>query len=334
MPWNHSFALGDPIRMRTITLEEHFVTAGFLKAVRAHGDFAPAQPQQLQAALLDLGADRIAAMDQADIDLQVLSPVSMGLEKLDAAASTSLVRDINDELASAVKAHPDRFAGFATLALKDPVSAAKELERCVLALGFKGALLDGTMDGEFLDQPKFLPVFEAAQALDVPIYLHPALPPEPVKAAYFSGLPAEAGFLLSMAGWGWHAENGLHALRLIVSGLFDRLPRLQMILGHMGEGVPYALARSSNVLSMVMKHFPLSVAEYFQRNFHVTTSGYFTPAPFECALKVVGIDRLMYSVDYPFSPNTRGREFLDRLSLSPEDRDKLTHANAERLLKV
>jgi uncharacterized protein len=320
--------------MRTITLEEHFVTAAFLKAVRAHGKPTAAQLQQLEAALLDLGADRIAAMDEAGIDLQVLSLSAMGIEKLDAATSTALSRDVNDELASAVRAHPDRFAGFATLALKDPVSAAKELERCVLSLGFKGALLDGTTDGEFLDQPKFLPVFEAAQALDTPIYLHPAPPPEAVRAVYFSGLPAEAGFLLSIAGWGWHAENGLHALRLIVSGLFERLPRLQLILGHMGEGVPYALARSTHVLSNVTKHLPLSVAEYFQRNFHLTTSGYFTLPPFECALKVVGIDRLMYSVDYPYSPNTRGRDFLNSLSLSPEDREKLTHSNAERLLRV
>jgi uncharacterized protein len=273
-------------------------------------------------------------MDEGQVDLQVLSLASMGIGKLDAATSTALVRDVNDELAAAVKRHPDRLAGFAALDLKDPSSAAKELERCIRELGFKGALVDGTTDGEFLDQPKFLPVFEAAQALDVPVYLHPAPPPDPVRTAYFSGLPEDAGFLLSIAGWGWHAETGLHTLRLIVSGLFERLPKLQLIIGHMGEGLPYALARSNNVLSLAMKRYPLSVAEYFQRNVHVTTSGYFTRPPFDCARTVLGIDRLLYSVDYPFSPNTRGRDFLKSLDLNAADLEKVTHQNAEKLLKL
>jgi predicted TIM-barrel fold metal-dependent hydrolase len=208
------------------------------------------------------------------------------------------------------------------------------LERCIDTLGFKGLILDGTVGGEFMDQPKFLPVFEAANALKIPIYLHPAAPPKAVKDVYFSGLPAEAAHLLSIAGWGWHAENGLHALRLIVSGLFDRFPDLQIVIGHMGEGVPYALARSSNVLGNAIKHLQRSVDEYFHHNFHVTTSGYFTLPPFQCALEVVGIDRLMYSVDYPFSPNTRGRDFLNALNLADTDYAKLTHGNAEALFRL
>ncbi|MGA6983232.1 MAG: amidohydrolase family protein, partial [Candidatus Sulfotelmatobacter sp.] len=207
-------------------------------------------------------------------------------------------------------------------------------ERCVNHLGFKGALLSGTTDGQFLDQPKFIPIFEAANALRVPIYVHPAPPPDAVKNAYFSGLPGETGLVLSIAGWGWHAETGLHSLRLIVSGLFDRFPDLQVIIGHMGEGVPYALARSNQLLTGVARHLKLSVAEYFHRNFHVTTSGYFTLPPFQCAYEVVGIDRLMYSVDYPFSPNTQGRDFLNSLKLSDDDKSKLTHRNAEALLKL
>jgi len=254
---------------------------------------------------------------------------------LDSATATALVQDVNDELAEAVRANPTRLGGFATLALKDPAGAAKELERCVKQLGFHGALVDGTTDGLFLDDARFLPVFEAAVALDVPVYLHPALPPEPVKDAYFSGLLGEFGFMLSMAGWGWHAETGLHTLRLIVSGLFDRLPGLQLIIGHMGEGLPYALARSSAALSRA-GNLQKPVAEYFQSNIHVTTSGYFTEPPLRCAIDVVGIDRLMFSVDYPFSPNTRGREYLDALSrtLGADDLARLTHRNAERLLRL
>jgi hypothetical protein len=289
---------------------------------------------ELEPKLLDLGAGRVAAMDEAGIDLQVMSLVAFGLESLDSAAGTAVARDVNDELAAAVAVHPNRLAGFATLAMKDAGSAAKELERCVTKLGFVGVMLNGTVDGRFMDDPQFLPVFEAAAALKVPVYLHPAPPPKTVKEAYYSGLPGELGFYLSIAGWGWHAETGLHTLRLIVSGLFDRLPELQLIVGHMGEGLPYALARSSGMLSHGAK-LRQTVAEYFRTNIHVTTSGYFTRPPLECALEVVGIDRMMFSVDYPFSPNTRGRAYLDELAgvLSVEDMEKLTYRNAERVLR-
>ncbi len=315
--------------MRVITLEEHFSTESVVRTTR-NTRFVEQQPK-----LLDLTAGRIADMDEAGIDLQVLSLVSTGIDALDAATATPLVRDVNDELASAVRAHPTRFAGFASLALKDPHAAAAELDRCVTRLGFPGALVDGTTGGVFLDDPSFLPVFEAAAHLNVPIYLHPAPPPEPVRQAYFSGLPGDLGLLLSIAGWGWHAETGLHTLRLIVSGVFDRFPALQLIIGHMGEGLPYALARSSGVLSAAA-HLRQPVAAYFQSNIHLTTSGYFTHPPLRCAMDVVGLDRLLFSVDYPFSSNMRGRTFLDSLGglLSPEDMAKLTHRNAESLLRL
>ena len=327
-PSNHS--------MTTITLEEHFVTESFLRAIGMSDVETNPRLAALQPKLLDIGADRIADMDKAGIDLQVLSLAAMGFEDLDAETASSLARDINDELADAVRSHPTRLGGFATLGMNSPATAAKELDRCVTRLGFHGALLNGTIGGLFLDDPSFLPVFEAATHLGVPIYLHPAPPPPSVHQAYFSNLPAELGFLLSIAGWGWHAETGLHTLRLIVSGLFDRLPALQLIIGHMGEGLPYALARSSGVLSHAAPHLRQPVADYFQSNIHCTTSGYFTLPPLRCALDVIGIDRLLFSVDYPYSPNTRGRAFLDSLSstLSSTDMEKLAHRNAEQLLKL
>jgi predicted TIM-barrel fold metal-dependent hydrolase len=314
--------------MRTIALEEHFLTESFIRASGAR--FAELQPK-----LLDLGAGRIADMDEAGIDMQVLSLASMGFDALDPATATLLARDVNDELAAAVRAHPDRFAGFALLGLKDARSAAAELDRCVTRLGFPGALVDGTTGGLFLDDPSFLPFFEAAAHLNVPVYLHPAPPPELVRKAYYSGLPGELGFFLSIAGWGWHAETGLHTLRLIVSGLFDRFPSLQLIIGHMGEGLPYALARSSGILSRAAD-LRQPVAAYFQSNIHITTSGYFTPPPLRCAVDVVGLNRLLFSVDYPFSPNTRGRAFLNSLAevLTAEDLAQLAHGNAESVLRL
>jgi predicted TIM-barrel fold metal-dependent hydrolase len=319
--------------MRTITLEEHFLTETYVRATAAYSKKTGMQFPEMQAKLLDLGAGRIAAMDEAGVDLQVLSLVAFGLEGLSAPDGSAVAREVNDELAAAVAVHPDRLAGFATLALKDVDEATKELERCVTKLGFRGVMVNGTVDGQFFDDARFLAFFEAAAELEVPVYLHPAPPPEPVREAYFSGLPGEMGWMLSIAGWGWHSETALHTLRLIVSGLFDKVSGLQLIIGHMGEGLPFALARSSGMLSGAAK-LKQPVAEYFKTNIHLTTSGYFTLPPLECALEVVGIERLMYSVDYPFSPNTKGREFLEKVAgvLSAEDMKRLVGGNAEKVL--
>jgi predicted TIM-barrel fold metal-dependent hydrolase len=321
--------------MRTITLEEHFATPEFLKATAqlqsaARIDFVKA----VESKLLDLGQGRIADMDAAGIDMQVLSLTWAGLDRLDGATATGLAHDANDRLAAAVREHPKRFAGFAALALQEPEKAAAELKRCVEQLGFKGALVHGTTRGMFLDDPQFTPLFETAQALDVPIYLHPAPPPKPVQEAYFGGLPGQLGFFLATAAWGWHAEAGMHSLRLIVSGLFDRFPKLKMIIGHMGEDLPFSIARAEAVLSGVTKHLQQRVGEYFHQHFYITTSGYFTVPPFQCTMEVAGADRILFSVDYPYSPNTAGRNFLNALPISPEDLGKISGGNAERLLKL
>jgi predicted TIM-barrel fold metal-dependent hydrolase len=318
--------------MRTITLEEHFVTTDFLNATKS--SLSSSAMAAIREQLLDLGAGRIAAMDEGGVDLQVLSVAAVGLERIPAEDATKILADANDQLALAIKENPSRLAGFASLSLKSPESAAKEFERCIRTLGFKGALVNGTSGGAFLDDPRFTPLFEVAQALDVPIYLHPAPPPESVKQIYFSGLPGQSGDLLSMAGWGWHAETGMHCLRLILSGLFDRFPKLKIIIGHMGEDLPYSLSRVSGVLQSVSKHLEHGIADYFHKHFYVTTSGYFTQPPFLCALQVVGADRLLYSVDYPFSSNKVGQNFLSKLSVSPDDFAKISHRNAELLLKL
>ncbi len=322
--------------MRTITLEEHISTPEFLKAtIKAwQGDPVVEMWQSNRDKLFEVGKGRIADMDAAEIDMQVLSLSGIGMDKLDPATATALARDTNDKLALAVHAHPDRFAAFATVALREPEKAAVEFERCVRQLGFKGALVNGTCNGLFLDHRHFTPLFEAAQALDVPIYLHPGLPPDVVRKAYYDGLPGNMGFVLSIAGWGWHVETGTHCLRLISSGLFDRFPKLKIIIGHMGEALPYWIVRADAFLTRSGTHLKRSVSEYFHEHFYITTSGCFSLPPFLCALQVVGADRILFSVDYPFSPNAQGRAFLDSLPVSPEDMAKIAHGNAERLLKL
>jgi predicted TIM-barrel fold metal-dependent hydrolase len=321
--------------MKMITLEEHFATADFLKATEAYGSDATAGMPGVREKLLEVGAGRIAAMDEGGVSVQVLSLAAIGAEDLKPEEQTAVLRGVHDEAAAAVKAYPERFRAFATPGLKEPAAAVKELERCVRELGFVGMLVNGTTEigGEsrFLDAPEFFPLLEMAENLGVPVYVHPAPPPKSVRAAYYEGLPGDAGQMLSIAGWGWHAELGLHLLRLIASGVLERLPKLQVIVGHMGEYLPYALARVNGVLAGVMKG-KRSVAETIAAQVHMTTSGYFTRPPFECCREVVGLERMMYSVDYPFSANTRGRDFLAGLELSEAEMEALVWGNAARVL--
>jgi hypothetical protein len=323
--------------MRTIALEEHFTVPDLSARTSESPSREPAGQYMAEVAgkLLDLGDGRLADMDAAGIDLQVLSLSAIDwIDKADAATAGSLVRDSNDLLAEAVRRHPKRFAGFAALALQAPEKAALELERCVTKLGLVGAMLDGTIGGFFLDDRRFEPVLATAERLSVPIYIHPAPPPASVREAYYQGLPESVAYSLSISGWGWHAEMGLHTLRLIVAGVFDRFPGLQIIIGHMGEFIPYCLARSDLQLSRASPHLKRRVSEYFRSNFHITTSGYFTLPPFLCALMVVGAERILFAVDYPYSPNTAGRRLLDEAPLSPADLELVAHGNAERLLRL
>lgn len=321
--------------MRTIAIEEHFLADGFREMMsKQEGNSARAIFARIEEKLSDLGATRLQEMDASGIDLQVISHTVANIDSLAVSEAVRLSRQANDQLAAAVAAHPDRFAGFATLPMTDPQAAVDELERAVSSLGFKGALISGTTRGLFLDDPSFLPILERAVALDVPIYIHPAEPPEVVKKAYYEGFDPTVNRFLSTAGWGWHSELGIHALRLILAGVFDRLPKLQIIIGHMGEMIPFMLARIDNTLTPAAKNLRQKVSDYFLQNFYITNSGFFTEPPFLLALQTVGADRIIFSVDYPYSTNDLGRTFLDNISLSPTDKEKISHLNAERLLKL
>ena len=329
--------------MRTIALEEHCLTPELrdLLGPQIHPYYAVHRwPPALEARLMDLGEGRIAEMDAHGIDVQVLSIVQPGLEHSDADDAIPVARGFNDRIAEAIAAHPERFAGFAALPTADPAASAAELARAVRELGFKGALINGRTRERFLDDEFFWPMFEAAEALDAPIYLHPMPPPQAVYDAYYAGFGDAVGFMLGAPAWGWHIEIGLHALRLILAGVFDRFPKLQLIIGHMGEVIPFMLARIDEVLrgrtalDPASTRTELSIPEYFQRNFHITISGLFTDPPLRCAIDTLGIDKILFAVDHPFSDGANAVRFLEQAAISDDEREQIAHTNAERLLNL
>src|SRR5262245_5297257 len=271
--------------MRTITLEEHYATPAFMEGpgrqLRDQAQAARAHPQvaagitQLIDQLCDLDERRIADMDAAGIDIQVLSLTSPGVEQLDAAEAVALARDANDRVADAVRSHPSRFAAFAALPTVATDAAATELERMVRGHGFKGALINGHTRGRYLDDTFFWPILECAEALHVPLYLHPTPPPQPVIEASYTGNFAPGVTVgLATAAWGWHIETANHVLRLILSGALDRYPRLQLIVGHLGEGLPFMLPRLELALPTEMTKLDRPIGAYLRDNLHYTFGGF------------------------------------------------------------
>ncbi len=315
--------------VKIIALEEHAFPRDILQSA---GLDLGRRAERQAAALDDLGEGRLRTMDAAGIDVQVLSALAHVVQQLDAETSLDVSKALNDRLAATVAAHPDRFRAFATLPMSAPELAVEELCRAVRKLGFLGTMIHGQTNGLFLDHPSVEPILACAEQLGVPIYLHPAPPPPAVREAYYSGLEPRLAACLATAGWGWHAECGMHVLRMIVAGVFERHPTLQVIVGHMGEGLPFSLARADDMLSPVLGADATSVAETARRNVHITTSAYTTVAPLQCALTVLGADRIMFSVDHPFADSVTATDFLMRAPVSPTDLEKIAHGNAERLL--
>jgi uncharacterized protein len=321
--------------MKIIALEEHFQLAEVKETVNkllpnSHQSLYNPPTEQLE----DLGARRLHDMDAMGVDVQVLSHQASGIPQIPTAESVALSRTINDRLAEVVRAHPERFAGFATLPTPDPEAAARELERSVRTLGLKGTMIYGQTNGRFLDDPLFSPILEAAAALDVPIYLHPAPPSRAVSNAYYAGFDPAVSESFATFGWGWHLDTGIHALRMVLGGVFDRYPGLQIVLGHWGEMIPFYLARFAQAMSYTTKYLQRPVADYFTQQMYFTPSGMFTLPPFQLTQQLVGADRILYSVDYPFRADDQARTFLESAPISPADKEKIAHGNAEKLLKL
>ena len=318
-------------KVKKIVLEEHFSTPEMSEyATDVVSVIDPPFLSYVKPRLIDLDTMRLEQMDKYGIDMAVLSLTSPGVQlEPDTQKAVDGAKKINDFLAEKIALHPTRYAGFAHLGLQDPKAAADELERCVRQLGFKGALINGHTNGEYLDAEKFFPVWERAEALEVPIYLHPADAP--------SMPPNEKGYTeMAGPGWAWGSETAGHVLRMIYGGVFDRFPKSTVVLGHMGETLPFILWRLDSRYAMLQhtNHVKKLPSEYIQSNVMVTTAGSFSSAPLLCAILALGADRVMFSIDYPYEYTEQAVDFIDHAPISELDREKICHGNAERLLKL
>jgi predicted TIM-barrel fold metal-dependent hydrolase len=329
--------------MRIVALEEHYTVPSIVSGVPSDAIARRGFPgpgvvwsQTIKRdELAELGEARLADMDQSGISVQVLSVAGPGADLVAGQQGVAMACAYNDALAEACTHHPDRYRGFAHLPMLAPQQAADELERAVRQLGFCGALVNGATDGRFLDDAAFEPILARAEALDVPIYLHPGIPVSAVRNAYYDGLPGNFSFSLALPTWGWHYDTAIHVLRLALSGTLDRHPKLKIIVGHMGEALPFMLDRIDETTAAEAKvRLRRSVRETILDQVWITTSGFFTLPPFMAALLSFGVDRIMFSVDYPFASNARARAFLDALPVSPTDRAKIAHGTADRLLRL
>ena len=323
--------------MRTITLEEHFASPAFFDGpasfVKDRAKAIGGRYAIVLDRLCDVGAKRIAEMDAAGIDMQVLSLSAPGVEQMEPADAIAMAHDTNDYLADAINQHPTRFAGFAALPTSTPDRAVQELQSRI-AQGFKGAVINGHNRGRYLDNKFYWPILECAEALDVPIYLHPTPPPQGVIDISYGGFAPMVTDLLAGGAWGWHIETAVHMLRIILGGVFDRFPKLQFVIGHMGEGLPFFFQRFQ-IMPMELTKLQRPVLAYLKENVHYTFSGMnFPPTFLDLLLELGGMDRIMFSADYPYQSMSEARTFLDHIPASTADKERIAHGNAERLFRI
>ena len=309
--------------MRIITLEEHVSFPQMRQHLPAHLQDT-AKPSgaaaQMMPKLEDITGPRLQSMDETGITMQVLSIENTDVNLLDEATAPAFAAAYNDLLAAKIKAHPNRFAAFALLPMTAPAAAADELERTVKEHSFRGALIRGVTNGDFLDHPKFAPIFQRAEKLGVSVYIHPGIPPKPVMDAYYSNIGGKGGTSDALAcwGWGWHSETAIHILRLLAAGTFDQYPKLKIIIGHMGEMLPLMWVRSNRAFTPgTGSHNQRSLIDTFHSQVYITTSGIFTQPPLQIAIDTFGIDNILFSIDYPFSTNEMGIDFFKQHPTPP-----------------
>jgi 5-carboxyvanillate decarboxylase len=333
---------------RRIAVEEAFVTReivaawdGVLAGTRVEPGFRMMGNSMLgnspgamavKERLLDIGPGRIEEMDRHGIDMQILSITAPGVQVLEARTATRLAAESNDRLIEAIARFPSRLAGLAAIAPQSPSRAALELARFAGGSGIKGVIVNSHTRGEYLDAPKYAPILEAAQALGLPLYLHPREPSPAMVRPYLD-------YGLYFAGWGFAAEAGLHAMRLIMSGTFDRFPKLTVVLGHMGEAIPFWLQRIDNRYALQRRigaapQLEKAPSEYFRENFVITTSGVCSAPALELSLKVLGASRVLFAADYPYESIAEAVEFMDRVAIDEEQRQAIYWRNAARVFRL
>ncbi|QES88441.1 amidohydrolase family protein [Rhizosphaericola mali] len=325
--------------MKVITIEEHvafeemqqYIPLEYLKNKQTSS-----AATMHQAKLEDIVDARLKSMDDSGISMQVLSVENMDIQLIkNPVQAIFYAQKYNDLLAEKIKDYPTRFAAFAHLPLVDPQAAAIELERTVTKYGFKGVMLRGTTNDLFLDTPHFAPLLAMAERLNVPIYIHPGIPPQSVLDAYYSNVGELKGIAETIAcwGWGWHTETAIHVLRLLYAGIFDKYPKLNIVVGHMGEMLPFMWERSNRGFTPGFGgENKRTLKETFSEQLYITTSGFFSMPPLQLALDTIGIDHIIFSIDYPFSDNKIGMDFFHSLQLPKDDLEKLAFLNAEKLL--
>jgi predicted TIM-barrel fold metal-dependent hydrolase len=321
--------------LQLIGIEEHFLTPS-VRDAWSDSDLAATDPSvafhsgAIAGRLFDLAEGRLALMDETGLDVQVLSLTTPMLHDL-GPESLDLARRVNDAVAGVIARHPTRFQALATLPVAMPEEAARELERCIKTLGFKGTMLCGRVAGRNLDHPTLSPIFECAEELGVPILLHPRTPDMAVRAACYAGFRPEVDAAFATYGLGWHYDAGLQFIRLVLAGTFDRMPRLQVILGHWGELVLFYAERLAAMDRVSGLAHP--IATYLRRNLYVTASGMFLPHYLERAAAVVGTDRLLFSTDFPYQyrPGSDAGRFLENCGLAEPAKAGFAHANWLRL---
>jgi predicted TIM-barrel fold metal-dependent hydrolase len=322
---------------KLIAIEEHFLTPAIRAAWAASAigqeGTAGFDQGEIEELLNDLGQRRLALMDESGVDVQVLSVTTPALHNIDPELSVTLARQTNDLVAATIAQHPSRFQGFATLPTASPAHVAPELTRSVTQLGFKGAMLCGRTRDKNLDHPDFWPLFEEAAALGVPLFIHPQIPQRAVRDVYYSGFGDAVDTAFATFGLGWHYEAGIQFLRLLLAGVFDAYPNLQIILGHWGEVVLFYLERLNSLARVATLQRP--IAEYFRQNLYVTPSGMWSQAYLQRSLELVGPERILFSTDYPYQykPGKPGRIFLEETALSAEQQELFAHGNWDRLTR-
>ena len=312
---------------QVIAIEEHY----FDREIASHYTGDEARPA-LKNRLEDLTGERVKEMDEAGVDMQVLSHAAPATHLMNAEMAVPLAKRANDRLHETIKANPRRFSGFATLPAADPRAAADELERGVTELGLKGAMIHGLTQGLFIDDKRFWPIFERAEKLDVPIYIHPARPHPTVIDLYYKDYVADFPGITNAA-WGFTVETATQGVRLVLSGVFDKYPRLKIIIGHLGEGLPFLLWRIDAMFKRKPNR-PIDFRKTFSEHFWITTSGNFSDPAMLCTIQEMGVDRILFAIDWPYVENRPATEWMDRLSLSAEDKRKILSGNAKKLLRM